>query len=85
MLLDRTGQIAEMNAVAKRLLNCVNADLSGLDFWDAVLPDVAERQQLATEDAIGRLLESRLWLIASLKAFGLNTHSGHIPQGMWST
>lgn len=57
VLLDRSGQIAEMNSVAKRLLNCVNADLSGLDFWDAVLPDVAERQQLATEDAIGRLHE----------------------------
>jgi PAS domain S-box-containing protein len=55
VLLDSAGQIAEMNAEARRLLNCIEGDLSGSDFWDAVLPEVAERHQLATERAIGRL------------------------------
>jgi PAS domain-containing protein len=57
VLLDSAGQITEINAEARRLLNCVDGDLSGSDFWDAVLPDVAERHQLATERAIGRLQE----------------------------
>ncbi len=57
VLLDSAGQIAEMNAEARRLLNCVEADLTGLDFWDAVLPDVAEPHQLATAQAMQRLEE----------------------------
>lgn len=54
VLLDSAGQIAEMNSVAKRLLKCVNADLSGIDFWDAVLPDIAEPYQPAMARAIKR-------------------------------
>ena len=59
VLIDKEGQIAEMNAEARRLLNCVDADLSGRDFWDAVLPDIAEPHQLATAHAMQRLEEHR--------------------------
>lgn len=52
VLLDSAGQIAEMNAEAKKLLNCVDVDLSGLDFWDAILPDIAESQHRATARAM---------------------------------
>jgi signal transduction histidine kinase len=54
VLLDSTGQITEMNAVATRLLNCVDADLSGRDFWDAVLPKISDAHQLATARAMQR-------------------------------
>ena len=57
VLLGSAGQIVEMNAEARRLLNCVEGDLSGRDFWDAVLPSVAERHQHSTAHAIGRLHE----------------------------
>ena len=57
VLLNSAGQIVKMNAEARRLLNCAHADLSGRDFWDAVLPDVTELHQLATAHAIGRLDE----------------------------
>ena len=51
VLLDTAGLIMEMNAEARRFLNCPDADLSGRDFWDAVLPDVADQHQLATVHA----------------------------------
>ena len=54
VLLDSAGQIEEMNAVARKLLNCGDSDLSGLDFWDAVLPDITEKYQLASLDAAKR-------------------------------
>ncbi len=57
VLLSSAGQIMEINAEARRLLNCVDTDLSGYDFWEAVLPSVAEQHQLATVDAIGRMQE----------------------------
>lgn len=48
VLLDNTGQILQINAEARRLLNCLDADCSRLDFWDTVLPGIAEEHQLAT-------------------------------------
>ena len=55
VLLDTAGLIIEMNAEARRFLNCPDVDLSGRDFWDAVLPDVAEQHQLATVHAMQSL------------------------------
>ena len=57
VLLDRAGQITEMNAEARRLLNCVDADLSGCDFWDAMLPDIAQPQQIAADRAMQQMEE----------------------------
>ena len=51
VLLDTAGLIVEMNAEARRFLNCPDVDLSGRDFWDAVLPDVADQHQHATVHA----------------------------------
>ena len=55
VLLNSAGHIMEINVEARRLLNCVDTDLAGCDFWEAVLPGVAEQHQLATVDATGRL------------------------------
>ena len=57
VLLDGQGQITEMNAKARRLLSCGDADLAGRDFWDAVLPGTAELHQLDAVHAIKRLEE----------------------------
>ena len=55
VLLDSAGQITEMNAEARRILNCAATDFSGLDFWDAVLPAVAELHQVDAVQAMERL------------------------------
>lgn len=55
VLLDRSGQISEINTQARKLLNCESKDLTGCDFWDAVSPSVAELHQLATVAATANL------------------------------
>ena len=55
VLLDSVGQISEINTQARRLLNCEFADVSGRNFWDVVLPGVAEAHQLATVHATDHL------------------------------
>ena len=55
VLLDSAGQISEINIHARRLLNCVSADVSERDFWDVVSPSVAEAHQLATVHATDHL------------------------------
>ena len=54
VLLDSQGQITEMNAEARRLLSCGDADLTGRDFWDAVLPGTAELHQVDAVHAMER-------------------------------
>jgi signal transduction histidine kinase len=54
LLLDMQGQIVEMNAMARRLLCCADHESSGRDFWDAVLPELADKYQLAMLDAANR-------------------------------
>lgn len=55
VLLDSAGQITEINAEARRILNCVDTDSSGLDFWEAVLPAVAELYQVDAVHAMEQL------------------------------
>ena len=55
VLLDSAGQITEMNAEARRILNCSTTDFSGLDFWEAVLQAVAELHQVNAVQAMERL------------------------------
>ena len=54
VLLDSTGQISEINALARRLLNCESVDAVGRDIWDVVEPSVAEAHQLASVHALER-------------------------------
>ena len=55
VLLDSAGQITEMNAEARRILNCSTTGFSGLDFWEAVLQAVAELHQVNAVQAMERL------------------------------
>lgn len=54
VVLDSAGKIEELNAVARRLLNCTKSDVEGRDFWDAVLPDITRQFQPACIAAIKR-------------------------------
>lgn len=51
-MLDSAGRIVEINAVARRFLNRVDGDFSGLDFWSAVPPGIAELHQLGAAQAM---------------------------------
>ena len=55
VLLDSAGRITEMNAEARRFLNCADTNFSGLNFWEAVLPAVAELHQVNVVHAMERL------------------------------
>lgn len=57
VLLSSAGQISEINTQARRFLNCGATDELQCDFWDVVLPCVAQAHQQATVQATDRLLE----------------------------
>jgi signal transduction histidine kinase len=52
VLVDSAGRIVELNAVARRFLNRVDGDYSGLDFWSAVPPGIAELHQIGAAKAM---------------------------------
>ena len=55
VLLNSEGQITAMNTEAQRILNCADRDFSGLDFWEAMPPTVAELHQVDAVQAVERL------------------------------
>lgn len=52
VLLNKAGEITEINPRALELLHCARPDLPGLDFWELVPEDIAEQHQGSAVQAL---------------------------------